>query len=296
MRSVPGEGSEFSFALPLSTVMSASWRGPPAWQERRVLIVDDNATSGQALHDMLQMLGPQSKVVPSGIAALTELRCSIEIGERYLLVLLDRHMPTMDGIALANAIWADKALSAIPLVLMETGQYPEECEAITARLHKPVRTVDLYRILARFLGSDEVKTAVTMSEDHQRMRPPLEGKRVLVVEDNPVNQLVCQAMLARFGLVVEIANNGIEGLQALDRNRFDLVLMDCQMPQMDGYETTRQIRANEQKQGLDRLPVIALTAHALSGDREKCLEAGMDDFLGKPFQVSDLEMMLERWL
>lgn len=296
VRSVPGEGSEFSFALPLSTMMSASWTGPPAWRERQVLIVDDNATSGQTLHEMLQTLGPQSKTVAGAMAALTELRHSVERGEPYSLALLDRHMPTMDGIALANAIWADKALSAIPLVLMETGQYPEECEAITARLHKPVRTVDLYRILARFLGSDEVKTAVTMSEDHQRMRPPLEGKRVLVVEDNPVNQLVCQAMLARFGLVVEIANNGIEGLQALDRNRFDLVLMDCQMPQMDGYETTRQIRANEQKQGLDRLPVIALTAHALSGDREKCLEAGMDDFLGKPFQVSDLEMMLERWL
>ena len=134
------------------------------------------------------------------------------------------------------------------------------------------------------------------SDSPQRTQPPLEGKRVLVVEDNPVNQLVCQAMLARFGLIVEIANNGIEGLQALERNRFDLVLMDCQMPEMDGYEATRKIRADEQKRGLGHLPVIALTAHALSGDREKCLEAGMDDFLGKPFQVSDLEMMLERWL
>jgi signal transduction histidine kinase/CheY-like chemotaxis protein len=296
VRSVAGEGAEFSFALPLTTVMNVIWAAPRAWREQRVLIVDDNATSGQALHDRLRALGPQPKRVSSGVAALTELRRGVEIGEPYSLALLDRHMPMMDGAELASTIEADQSLATIPLVLMETGQYPEEHAAITARLHKPVRSLDLYQVLAKFFGSDEAEMAAAASDSPQRTQPPLEGKRVLVVEDNPVNQLVCQAMLARFGLIVEIANNGIEGLQALERNRFDLVLMDCQMPEMDGYEATRQIRADEQKRGLGHLPVIALTAHALSGDREKCLEAGMDDFLGKPFQVSDLEMMLERWL
>jgi two-component system sensor histidine kinase/response regulator len=207
-------------------------------------------------------LGPQPKRVSSGVAALTELRRGVEIGERYSLALLDRHMPMMDGIELASTIEADQSLATIPLVLMETGQYPEEHAAITARLHKPVRSLDLYQVLVKFFGSDEAEMAAAASDNPQRTQPPLEGKRVLVVEDNPVNQLVCQAMLARFGLIVEIANNGIEGLQALERNRFDLVLMDCQMPEMDGYEATRKIRADEQKRGLGHF-----TGHCPHGTR-----------------------------
>ena len=139
--------------------------------------------------------------------------------------------------------------------------------------------------------------AAAASDSPQRTQPPLEGKRVLVVEDNPVNQLVCQAMLARFGLIVEIANNGIEGLQALERNRFDLVLMDCQMPEMDGFTATAAIRQQERESADHRhVPIIALTANAMEGDRARCLAAGMDDYLAKPFTMAQLSEMLTQWL
>ncbi len=131
--------------------------------------------------------------------------------------------------------------------------------------------------------------------DGQEQRS-LTGKRVLVVEDNLVNQLICQEMLVGLGLDAAIADNGREALRALEDNIYDLVLMDCQMPEMDGYEATRVIRAREQTQQQPRLPILALTAHAMVGDRERCLEAGMDDYVTKPFRYEDIKALLERWL
>ena len=297
VQSVPGGGSEFSFALQLKTIaVPPSKMAPPPWTGQRVLVVDDNTASRQALVELLQAWGVEPTAVESGTDALQALRCTLAADHPYQLALLDRHMPAMDGLTLAHAVRADQALRATRLVMLGAEPSSADRTVVDAWLNKPIRSVELHEILARLVGADRVRLPSADSPGDGQEQRSLAGRRVLLVEDNFVNQLICQEMLVGLGLDAAIADNGREALRALEDNVYDLVLMDCQMPEMDGYEATRVIRAREQAQQQPRLPILALTAHAMVGDRERCLEAGMDDYVTKPFRYEDIKALLERWL
>ena len=298
VKSAPGRGSEFSFALELAALETpAPETEPPDWGARRILVVDDNAASRQALAESLRAWGAQPTTLESGTLALRALREEQVAGRPYRLALLDRHMPAMDGLTLARAIRADRALESARLVMLDAEEAPKgEAMAVDAWLQKPIRALELRDLLARMTGGDrEVSLPAEALGGGEERRSPAE-KRVLLVEDNEVNQLICNEMLMQLGLSTAIAGNGREALQALERDVYDLVLMDCQMPEMDGYEATQAIRARERAHRQPRLPIVALTAHAMPGDREKCLEAGMDDYLAKPFQYQEIKALLDRWL
>ncbi|MCB1823218.1 MAG: response regulator [Candidatus Competibacteraceae bacterium] len=298
VQSALGRGSEFSFVLRLEAVaIPTPEMTPLPWAGQRVLVVDDNATSRQALTECLRAWGMQPVAVEGGVAALRELRREVEAGRPYRLALLDWHMPAMDGLTLARAIRADRTLTTTRLIMLGAEPTPEERSTVDAWLNKPVRNLELHKILTRLSGDDPPELVAAKLLRGEETESPFKDKWILLVEDNPVNQLVCREMLAQLGVIVEVANNGREALQALEQKSFDLVLMDCQMPEMDGYEATRAIRAREQAGGRRaRLLIVALTAHAMPGDREKCLETGMDDYLVKPFQYEKLKSLLRRWL
>ena len=297
VQSVPDRGSEFSFVLWLKAVpVPPSEIMPPPWAGQRVLVVADNAASRQALMELLQAWGIEPTAVENGTDALQALRCALAAGQPYRLALLDRHMPAMDGLALAHAIHADRTLKAVRLVMLGAEPSSADRMAVDAWLNKPIRSLELCGILAWMAGVDQPEPSTAKSPGSAEKKLPFKGKRVLLVEDNLVNRLVCREMLVRLGVVVEVAGNGREALRVLEDKGFDLALMDCQMPEMDGYEATRAIRERERAERQVRLPIVALTAHAMPGDREKCLETGMDDYLMKPFQYRELKALLSRWL
>jgi two-component system sensor histidine kinase/response regulator len=197
----------------------------------------------------------------------------------------------MDGVELAEAIRGAPALRTAKLIMLASTT-AQRVPGIDAYLTKPVRRADLLEAVASVLAPAGRRRAVV--ERPAAARPARGGARLLVAEDNPVNQLVIQGMLAKRGYMADVVANGREALEMLDRERHAAVLMDVQMPELDGYETTRRIRAQED--GAARLPIIALTAGALEGDREAALESGMDDYLAKPLRPDALDAVLERWL
>jgi CheY-like chemotaxis protein len=215
-------------------------------------------------------------------------------GAPFELVLLDGHMPEMDGIELAQAVQLAPSLRGVRMVMLTstTDRRTAAREAgIDHYLQKPVRRTRLLETVAEAMG------ATTAPEPAGERDEPLRqasGDTILVVEDNVVNQRVIEAMLAKRGYAVELAANGREALTMLSMRSYALVFMDCQMPEMDGYAATAAIRGRES--GSRRLPVVAMTAHAMKGDRERCLAAGMDDYLSKPLRPRELDAALERWL
>ena len=224
----------------------------------------------------------------------------------YDLAILDLTLPGMDGIELAAAIKADPALAPLPLLMMTPlGQFGEKRRArgveISGYLSKPVRQSQLQSCIAATLGIGGAAPPPSLPGD-DGFAALAGAVQILLVEDNLVNQEVGMAMLEGLGCGAQLAGNGVEGLAELARSKYHLVLMDCQMPKMDGYQATRHLRAGEAQAAalsggeLERLPVIALTAHAMMGNREACLEAGMDDYLAKPFTQEELRQVLLRWL
>lgn len=267
-----------------------------------VLVVDDNATNREILAHQLHGWSMHYTGAASGQDALRIL--DRWAGHGCDLVILDLHMPGMDGFEVARAIHADRRHVRLPLVMLSSvsvdANSPERQSApIDCYLTKPVRQSDLY---------DAIATAFSMDPD--RMTPCVQsvqpspnatqlpaGKRVLIAEDNPVNQNVAKAMLDSLNVANALADNGLIAIDRLSRESFDLVLMDCQMPEMDGFEASRQIRLRQQHGELPAsLPIVALTANAVEGDRERCLAAGMDDYLSKPFTREGMLAILSRWL
>ncbi len=303
-----GEGATFWFTVQLE--QSAARLDSAAVSRRnltglRVLVVEDNATNRDILHHQVTGWGMSSGSAETGIQALSLLRAAAARSAPYDLAIVDMKMPGMDGIALAEAIKADPAISRVRLVMLTSmvGQFGDIERArkagILTCLSKPVRQSDLYDCLVKAVAA-EAKALAGREEgafdgtDRGERKSRFSG-RVLLAEDHPVNQEVALAMLEAFDCEVEVVDNGRAALESLARSRYDLVLMDCQMPEMDGFSATAEIRRREDASG-SRMPVVALTASAMQGDREKCLAAGMDDYLAKPFTQDKLYAMLERWL
>jgi len=292
-----GAGSTFWFAIPLEASLETPVPAPPAPSSLtglRGLVVDDNATNRTILHDQLRHWEMSVDVVDGAEAALELLRAEARAGRPYDVGLLDLCMPSVDGLQLAGRIKDEPALSGTTLVLMTSGPSVTDAEAraasVAATLTKPVLMSRLRRTLERVLGD---RGAVEQPLVEEQAAAGSRGV-VLVVDDGDVNQLVAEGMLTHLGYSTEIAEDGEQAIEAVGQRAFDAILMDVQMPVMDGYDATRQIRLLE---GVGRrTPIIAMTATVTDGERERCLAAGMDDYLAKPIQKDDLLAMLERWV
>ncbi len=284
-----GQGSRFWFRTPMPVASTQpSNRTFASLRGKRVLVVDDNATNRKILDRQLDWAGMKVTCVLCGKDAIETLRTFSH--QPFDIAILDVHMPDEDGLTLARKIREEEHFRAFPLIMLTSFRDGETRNALQqlgaqAFLSKPVRQAHLLRTIAELLG--EKKQAALPPE-----RPQLHG-RILVVEDNPVNQRVVTLLLQRFGCEVDVADNGLLALEATARSAYDLILMDCQMPEIDGFEATRRIRAQEKER---RVPIIALTASALSGEREHCLSAGMDDYLSKPVRSDLLLEKLRIWL
>jgi signal transduction histidine kinase/CheY-like chemotaxis protein/HPt (histidine-containing phosphotransfer) domain-containing protein len=304
--SEPGRGTRFFFTLPLVPSAPALDAGRDDAAESglaglRVLIVDDNETNREILQHRVLSWKMRAGAAGDGNAALATLRDAVRGGRPYQIAILDMQMPGMDGLSLARAIRADASLAATRLLLLTSigvsGDGAQLSEAgIAAHLTKPVRQSELYNGLAEVMGRPRRGAWRAMSQSSAAASATSVSGVVLLVEDNPVNQDVAREMLECMGLQVHLAEDGVQALEVLANGHYDAVLMDCQMPRMDGFEATRALREREQENGLLRTPVIALTANALAGDHQACLEAGMDDYLGKPFTSVQLLLTLRRWL
>jgi signal transduction histidine kinase/DNA-binding response OmpR family regulator len=300
LNSKAGEGSVFWFSIPFAIAeASVQLPGPrTCLASLRALLVDDNRTNRHILEHWLQLWGLETNSAGSGREALEILKSSIRQGPKFDLAILDFGMPEMDGLQLAEAMQLQPEMRAIPLILLTSyvdRSYREQAlkAGFSAYLSKPVRTSVLYKAVTATLGSIEAAALPTSSGEFT-LHTPSEGVHLLVADDNAVNQKVACRMLEKLGYRCDVVANGKEALAALSRIAYDLILMDCQMPEMDGYDATSEIRRLES--GLCHTPVIAMTAHVMAGDRERCLEAGMDDYVSKPVRVDELTTALKRWL
>jgi len=293
--STPGRGSTFWFTVPLEPAGAQPPIGESgALRGMRVLIVDDNATNRDILARQVEGWGMPSELAQDGAAGLALATRRSREGAPFDLAILDMHMPEMDGIELARRLQRDPDLRAIRLIMLTSGQLgPVAADAgIRRRLRKPVRQSKLYDSIAEVVSGERDAADPAQADPVEvvaQMQSP-DAPKILVVEDNEVNQSVALAMLSRRGYAVEIAANGQEALDALGQDHYDIVLMDCQMPVMDGYAATRELRRREGS--AQHTPVIAMTANVLAGEREKTLAAGMDDYLSKPLRSEILEQVL----
>jgi CheY-like chemotaxis protein len=272
-----------------------------------VLIVDDNATNREILTTRLTAWGMRPAEVPNGEQALEALSQAVLEKDPYRLALVDMQMPVMDGEVLGCTIRADQRLAGIRMVMLTSlGTRGDARRFATigfaAYLTKPLRHQELKEVLALVMGSptgaESVPLPIVTRHTARELRNRFAGHgiRILLAEDNPTNQQVALGILRNLGLTAEAVANGAEAIRALEAAPYDLVLMDVQMPVLDGLAATRQIR-DDQTSVLDRtIPIIAMTAHAMQGDREKCLAAGMSDYLTKPVKPRELVAVMEKWL
>ena len=295
--STPGVGSTFWFTIGATDV-----QGEPPVAARfgfkgvRVLAVDDVPTNLEILTHQLRGLDMDCETSGNAMQALERLRAAQAAGKPFGVALVDMKMPGMNGIELAEAIRADTSLGKVELILLtsksEDGLLGRARQAGFATvLDKPVRDEALADSIERVLRPTLGLSPAPQPEPAQTSAT---GARVLLAEDNLVNQSLALAHLRKLGYRVAVANNGVEALEAFQRESFDIILMDCQMPEMDGYEATRRIRALEAD--AHHVPIVAVTANAMQGDREACLACGMDDFLSKPYKQQQLKDIMEHWL
>jgi CheY-like chemotaxis protein/HPt (histidine-containing phosphotransfer) domain-containing protein len=309
VESAPGQGSRFWFTAAFERSQRRPESGPAAGSRlagARILVVDDNATNRQVLCQYLSAEGAGCRDVESGVDALALLHDAAGVGEPFDLAVLDMAMPEMNGVALARTIKATPEISATPLMLLTSIGWEEdnaaaEAAGFCAYLTKPVRQSDLCNQVMRILNPLVASCApAKASEEEPDVDLPalsIPGARVLLAEDNPVNQEVAREYLEDLGCRVEVVETGSAAVEGSGRAACDLILMDCQMPEMDGLEATRLIREAELRDnGKARIPIIAVTAYTTPGERERCLDAGMDDYLAKPFDQEELRAMLRRWL
>ena len=305
--SAPEKGAEFWFTAefekqpagqPSSVVIPEDIRG------KRVLIVDDNATNRHILRDLLKKWQCRCDEVSGGEGALEALQAGVEGKDRYDIAVIDMQMPRMDGQMLGTRIKQMPSIRDTEMILMTSMGDRGDAKRFTdigfaAYLTKPVKPSQLYDCLTSVMGSRKRRATIlpqpivtrhTLAEDKKRR------VRILLAEDNVINQKVAANILKKLGYITDIVTNGREAVAALEKTAYHIVLMDCQMPELDGYAATAEIRRPASKVLDHRVPVIAMTAHAMKGDREKCIDAGMDDYLAKPVNPQALADMLKRYL
>jgi two-component system sensor histidine kinase/response regulator len=301
VESAPGQGSTFWFTVQLATRPvpdDAAGATLSELQGLRVLCVDDHATTRTILEAQLSAWGMQAEGVTDSPTALARLRAAQVAGQPYTLAILDDHMSGIDGLALAQTIKADPILAPVQLVMLsavsQRGQGTTARQtAVAAFLTKPVRQSHLYTCLRRIMGATE-PPVVSPITDRQAATPLQIPARVLVVEDNIVNQKVAVRLLEKLGCRVDVAANGREAVNMVAQLVYHVVLMDCQMPEMDGFAATAAIRQREASTG-HHVPIIALTANAMQGDRERCLAAGMDGYVTKPMKAGELYAVITQF-
>ena len=310
IESTPGKGSIFSFTTKLERQVTTcdqdcgrSWNLP----SMKVLVADDNVTCRDMLAHRLSSWGLATDTAADGQQALEMLRAAASSGQPFELAVLDLEMPGQSGIEIGQAISKETALAGTPVVIMATfGQHDHldvaKDSGNLSFLTKPVRLSELHPLIKMLMGvaSEE---SLSMGKDPDAAEPEYSnqaralGAVVLLAEDNPVNQEVTYAYLTALGCRVDVAETGLEVLAALERTSYDVILMDCQMPEMDGFQATMTLRLKERQRNQERsIPVIAVTANALEGERDRCLEAGMDDYICKPFNKDTLRAALLRCL
>ncbi len=309
VESVPDEGSAFHFTARFGAASQPSLVEEPEFLEgRSVLVVDDNATNRRILTDILERWGMRPEAATSGSEAISSVERAFEAGHPFALIITDVHMPGMDGLELAEKLSQSRYRSEAMVLMLTSGEHPGDLDrarrvGVSNYLLKPVRREELRDAIARALGKQiaSVKdTGSIRALPHSTPRPaPVSTSRILVAEDNLVNQRLVQRMLEKEGHDVVVVGNGLEVLNALKAevlkdSAFDLILMDVQMPGMDGLEAASAIRESEIRTSR-HIPIIALTAHAMKGDEDRCREAGMDAYLSKPIHSSDLLDMVHTY-
>jgi two-component system sensor histidine kinase/response regulator len=301
MESSLGKGSTFWFTVHLRKVPAP--RSTLAINHRlvnmRALLVDGNPVSGEFIHEQIVAWRMRNGIATTGAEALRLLRRAAKDGDPYPLAIVDQQMPDMDGVTLARKIKADPIISDTRLILLRNfGKRvsPQELHAsgFTDCCFKPVRQSSLFDCLANAMDETPDKSLRSPAEQLTLPEPGRRQQkvRVLIAEDNSVNRLVALGLLKRLGYSADTAVNGQDVLDALQHTHYDIILMDCQMPEVDGYEATRRIRAGNG--GFPQPYIIAMTAHAMTGDREKCLAAGMDEYVSKPVISETLATALTR--
>ena len=300
VQSEPGRGSTFHFTArfevqqPGMEELTARWR---TLTDLPVLIVDDNATNRRILEEVITNWHMRPVAVEGGASALATLEKSVGTDQLFAVVLLDGHMPDMDGFAVAERISQDRRYADVKLVMLTSAGQPEDvarCRrlGISAYLTKPIKQSELFDVIVSAIGQS-VGERPRAPQRSKRSRRGQRRLQVLVAEDNQVNQLVATRILEKLGHHVTVVSNGREALVAAQAGKFDLIAMDVQMPELDGLDATSAIRAWEKSAGT-HIPIIAMTAHAMKGDRERCLAAGMDGYTSKPIRIRELEQAIAR--
>jgi len=240
-------------------------------------------------------------LVDSGPAALQTMYDAVTNKKPYTIALIDMQMPGMDGAKLGEMIKSEQQFSEVSLALITSQGQRGDAEKIhkkgfSAYLSKPIHQFDFYNALLQLSDNEEAVSEVLITRYTAREQQPKFRARVLVVDDNNINQLVAKGMLEKFEINVDLANNGQEAVDCLQHTDYDLVFMDCQMPVMDGYTATKTIREPQSSVKNHSIPIVAMTANAMQGDKDKCLASGMDDFIAKPVDIQKLRNILQKWL
>ena len=303
VESEPGQGTTFSFTAKFGLGKEKTkkrYMPAPDLRGMKVLVVDDNATSRDILREMLESFSFSVSVAASGAEGITELE-NADKDKPIDLVIMDWKMPGMDGIEASKLIKSHQGLRKIPTIVLVTAYGREEVMLQTEEvgleglLLKPINPSILFDTIMQAFGEavPEISRVAQRKEQKAKASENIRGARVLLVEDNEINQQVAMEILQGAGLNVTIANNGQEGVEAARENQYDAILMDIQMPVMDGYTATREIRKDKR---FKELPIIAMTAHAMTGDEDKSLEAGMNGHVAKPIDPDQLFAALQKWI
>ncbi len=295
-----GQGSTFRFTANMQVGAGArpsGYMNAVVVTDTRVLVVDDNATNRRILMEMLSNWGMKPEVADSAAGALTLLLDAAVRGIPFRIVLSDVNMPDVDGFEFTRRLRSQPLLRQTPVVMLTSGDRTGDSAKrkelrVAGNLLKPVKQSELFDLIVNVLGVNSTEQQPALVAAGPAVQP-VRSLRILLAEDNLMNQKLATGLLAKFGHAVRIANNGEEAVAAYVADRFDVVLMDVQMPLMDGFTATREIREYEKLTG-HRTPIVAMTAHAMKGDRERCLDAGMDDYLAKPIRSKLLAAVLEQ--
>ena len=299
VESSPGQGSTFwvNVSLPVGSIRSRKRLELPDLGGRRALVVDDNAANRQIAQRYLEAAGAKAVLAASGYEALALLSDAALMRQPFAVAVLDLHMPGMNGMELAQAIRSHEAASGLPIVFWASYHDREALSesrslGATSFLVKPVPEEQFVQTVVRAIGTSPVRQSGGRSCAERPGTGPV--AKVLVAEDNPTSQKVVRLMLSKMGHEVDIVSDGRQAVDAVRKTRYDIVFMDCQMPDTDGFTATRLIRSGPQNG--KRLPIVALTANALEGERDRCLSAGFDDYLAKPVGMAELKEKMNHWL